>query len=334
MIDLSADFLAIVFASLTAISLLFYAILDGYDLGVGITLPMDNELQRDTSIASIGPFWDANETWLVLAVGLLLVAFPAAHSAILKALYLPATAMLVGLILRGVAFDFRAKVAETKKRYWDWSFKIGSVLAAFSQGFMLGIYVMGLAYNTVSVVFAIFSGFCVVSAYALLGNAWLILKTSGALQLRAIQICKKAGTISFFGILCVCMVNPLVNSNVYAVWSTAPWAYVYAFIPIVCFTMFLLGYNILKRLPLSKDKFSWLPFALTTKIFVTCFAGLALSFYPYVVPNQLTLFEAASAPESLRVIFYGAIFVIPIIAGYTLIAYHTFRGKAESLQYY
>jgi cytochrome d ubiquinol oxidase subunit II len=328
------DWLAIIFGGLTALSVLLYAILDGYDLGVGITLPMKNESQRDTSIASIGPFWDANETWLVLAVGLLLVAFPAAHSAILKALYLPATALLVGLILRGVAFDFRAKVAATKKRTWDYVFKIGSCLASFSQGFMLGIYIMGLEYSTTSIVFAVFSGLCVTAAYALIGNAWLVLKTSGELQLRAVKLCKRAGTITLFGIVSVSMINPLVNSNVMAVWSTPPWAYLYALIPLLCFAMFIIGYLVLRALPMKNDAGAWLPFAMSVVIFVTCFFGLALSFYPYVVPNQMTLFEAASAPESLMIIFYGALFVVPIIIGYTCVAYYAFKGKADSLNYY
>ena len=176
---LTAENLALVFAGLTALAVLLYAILDGYDLGVGITLPMQQEPWRDTAIASIGPFWDANETWLVLAVGLLLVAFPAAHSAILHALYLPAALLLIGLILRGVAFDFRAKVKPERKIRWDWTFKFGSLLATFSQGFMLGIYVMGLQYSVGSVVYASFSGLCVTAAYAMIGNAWLIGKTSG-----------------------------------------------------------------------------------------------------------------------------------------------------------
>lgn len=326
--------LPFVFAGLTALALMLYAILDGYDLGVGISLPMANEEFRDTSIASIGPFWDANETWLVLAVGLLLVAFPAAHSAILKALYLPATLLLFGLILRGVAFDFRAKVKSHQKIRWDWTFKIGSIIAAFSQGFMLGIYVMGLQYTSLSIIFAIFSGLCVTAAYALIGNAWLVMKTSGNLQLHAIKNCKRAGGLCFTGILAVCMVNPLVNANAYAIWTQPPLAYVFALIPLVCFGMFVLGYQVLKRLPLNNDAGSWLPFAITIIIFVSCFLGLALSFYPYVVPNTLTIVEAASAPESLTIIFYGAIFVIPIIMAYTALAYYAFRGKAEGLKYY
>ncbi|WP_333607074.1 cytochrome d ubiquinol oxidase subunit II [Arsukibacterium sp.] len=331
---LTAETLALIFAALTALSLLLYAILDGYDLGVGITLPMHNEQWRDTAIASIGPFWDANETWLVMAVGLLLVAFPAAHSAILYALYLPAALLLIGLILRGVAFDFRAKVKPRRKLLWDWTFKFGSLLATFSQGFMLGIYVMGLQYSLGSIIFACFSGLCVTAAYALIGNAWLIGKTNGELQLHAISQCKLAGVWTFSGILAVSAINPLVNANVYQVWTQPPLAYLFAAIPLLCFAMFALGYQALKRLPLVDDKGAWLPFFICKVIFISSFVGLALSFYPFVVPNQLTLYEAASSRESLLIIFFGAVVVIPVIAAYTALAYYAFRGKADGLKYY
>jgi len=331
---LTAENLALVFAGLTALAVLLYAILDGYDLGVGITLPMQQEPWRDTAIASIGPFWDANETWLVLAVGLLLVAFPAAHSAILHALYLPAALLLIGLILRGVAFDFRAKVKPERKIRWDWTFKFGSLLATFSQGFMLGIYVMGLEYSVGSVVFASFSGLCVTAAYAMIGNAWLIGKTSGDLQRHAIRQCKLAGVWTLAGILAVSAINPLVNANVYQVWTEPPLAYLFAAIPLLCFAMFALGYLALKRLPLPDDRGAWLPFFICKIIFVCSFVGLALSFYPFVVPNQMTLYEAASSKESLIIIFFGAVVVIPIIAAYTAVAYYAFRGKADGLKYY
>lgn len=331
---LTAENLALIFAALTALAVLLYAILDGYDLGVGITLPMQNEAWRDTAIASIGPFWDANETWLVLAVGLLLVAFPAAHSAILHALYLPAALLLIGLILRGVAFDFRAKVKPARKIYWDWTFKFGSLLATFSQGFMLGIYIMGLEYTPGSMLFATFSGLCVTAAYAMIGNAWLIGKTSDELQRHAIRQCKLAGVWTFAGILAVSTINPLVNVNVYQVWTEPPLAYFFAAIPLLCFAMFALGYLTLKRLPLADDRGAWLPFYMCKVIFLSSFAGLALSFYPFVVPNQMTLYEAASSKESLTIIFFGAIVVIPIIAAYTAVAYYAFRGKADGLKYY
>jgi cytochrome d ubiquinol oxidase subunit II len=329
--------LAIIFAGLTCFSLLLYAILDGYDLGIGISLPMrgENSLeQRNTSIAAIGPFWDANETWLVLSVGLLLVAFPAAHSAILYQLYLPATLLLIGLILRGVAFDFRAKVKHDYQIYWDWTFKIGSLISTFSQGFMLGLYIMGLEYSLASTIFAVFSGVCVTAAYALIGNCFLIMKTSGHLQIRAIKQAKRFGVFTFFGILAVCLVNPLVNPSAFDVWFGSPLAFLYAAIPLVCFSMFVLGYRVLKKLPTKNDNGSWLPFAITIIVFVSCFVGLVLSFYPFVVPGQMTLFEAAAAPESLTIILIGAIIVVPIIFMYTAFTYYAFRGKAETLQYY
>ena len=335
---LSTDTLALIFAGLTALSILLYAMLDGYDLGVGVTLSMDNEVWRDTAIASIGPFWDANETWLVLAVGLLLVAFPAAHSEILKSLYLPAAALLIGLILRGVAFDFRAKVKPKRKILWDRTFKAGSIIAAFSQGFMLGQYVMGLEYTLISVIFSLFSGICVTAAYALIGNAWLFLKTSGDLQRHALQHIKQMGVIAFTGIVGVSLINPLVNANVYQIWTQAPFAYFYVLIPLLCFGMFALGYAVIRhfeRVPsLDTERGQWLPFMICCVIFLTCFIGLAVSFYPFVVPNQLTIFDAASAAESLNIIFIGACLVIPIIACYTVFCYFVFRGKATGLNYY
>ncbi|MEM0909788.1 MAG: cytochrome d ubiquinol oxidase subunit II [Pseudomonadota bacterium] len=335
---LTSETLALIFAGLTAFSILLYAMLDGYDLGVGVTLNMQNEAWRDTAIASIGPFWDANETWLVLAVGLLLVAFPAAHSEILKSLYLPAAALLVGLILRGVAFDFRAKVKPHRKRLWDRTFKVGSFIAAFSQGFMLGQYVMGLNYTLASVVFSVFSGICVTAAYALIGNAWLFLKTSDNLQSHALKQCKKAGVVAFAGILGVSLINPIVNVNVYQIWTQPPFAYLYAFIPMLCFGMFLLGYTVIRHFEkspnIAAEKGQWLPFMICCVIFITCFVGLAVSFYPFVVPNQMTIFDAASAAESLNIIFIGACLVIPIIASYTAFCYFVFRGKADSLRYY
>ncbi len=326
--------LPIVFAALMAIAVLIYAILDGYDLGVGVLLPMDNQAQRDLSIASIGPFWDANETWLVLAVGLLLVAFPQAHSEILRALYLPATFMLIGLILRGVAFDFRAKVPVTQKHRWDWVFKTGSVLTAMTQGFMLGMFVMGLEYTPMSIAFSLLSGLGVTTAYALIGSCWLIMKTDDELQLRALRWAKRTGVIAFMGILLVCFINPLINPFVFERWLTPPLGYFISAIPLLCFSMFALGYQVLKRLPQSDHQGDWVPFLMTSIVFVCCFVGLALSFYPYVVPEQLTIFETASAPESLRIMLVGTLFVLPMIGGYTVFAYYAFRGKARALNYY
>lgn len=326
--------LPVVFAGLMAFSILVYACLDGYDLGVGLLLPMDNEAQRDKMIASIGPFWDANETWLVLAIGLLLIAFPSAHSAILKALYLPAAVLLIGLILRGVSFDFRAKVIEHHKDRWDKLFKLGSLLAAASQGYMLGMFVMGFEYNLISVVFSLLSALGVSMAFALIGACWLIMKAEHDLQLRAIKWARTAGYISAIGIVAVCIINPLFNPFVLERWTEAPLAYAIAIIPVLCFAFFFIGRRYLRKLPMENDRFCWVPFVLCILIFTLSFLGLALSFYPFVVPGQITIWQAASAPESLRFILYGAVIVIPSILAYTVFSYRVFWGKVTDLHYY
>ena len=326
--------LPIIFAGLMALSIIVYAVLDGYDLGVGILLPLKNDHQADQMIASIGPFWDANETWLVLAVGLLLIAFPTAHNVILKALYIPSAIMLVGLILRGVAFDFRAKVAQVNKHRWNQIFKLGSLIASSSQGYMLGSFVMGFEESINAYIFSIMSALGVTCAYALIGSTWLILKTTDDLQLRAIEWAKLMGKISFAGILAVCIVNPLINQFVFERWTTTPFAYFMAIVPFVCFTLLFIGNKVLKQLPLKDDSGCWLPFLITVVVYVFCFCGLAFSFYPYVVPGEITIWEAASAPESLRFILYGALVVIPCILLYTIFSYRVFWGKVEDLRYY
>ena len=181
-IDLASPsgWLPIVFALVRALSMLAYVILDGYDLGVGALLDSaDTVQQKDTMIASIGPFWDANETWLVLGVGVLLVGFPMAHGVILGALYLPVALMLVALSLRGVAFDFRVKAKDHHRPLWDKAFYIGSILASWSQGFMLGQLITGFNQDLSGYLFSALIGLCLVFAYLLLGAAWLIIKTEG-----------------------------------------------------------------------------------------------------------------------------------------------------------
>ena len=331
---INPEYLPLIFACLTAFAVLLYAILDGYDLGVGILLPMDNEAHRDKMIASIGPFWDANETWLVLAVGLVLIAFPEAHNVILKALYLPATIMLIGLILRGVAFDFRAKVAQGNKRVWDYVFKAGSIIATTSQGYMLGMYVMGFESGWLAVSFALLSAVGVTMAYVAIGSAWLVMKTEHELQRNAVAWARVAGRLCVAGIAVVCIVNPLINDYVAERWFSLPWGYLFLTIPALCFALSLIGDRVLARMPIAGDAGSWLPFLITVLIFTCSFSGLAVSFYPYIVLNQLTIWEASSAPASLMFILYGALVVIPCIAAYTLFSYRVFWGKVTDLHYY
>lgn len=326
--------LATVFAALMGVSILLYAILDGYDLGVGILLPLEQADNSDTMIASIGPFWDANETWLVLAIGLLLIAFPVAHSYVFEALYLPTSVLLISLVLRGVAFDFRAKAVFSHKPTWNKVFKAGSLLAALSQGYMLGMYVMGFENSITAYCFSILSAFGVAAAYSYIGACWLIMKTEGALQIQAVNWAKKAGWVCFFGVLLVSIVNPIINADVYAKWFTWPVTLYILPLPLLCFILFVVSHRVLQGLPKAEDSHCWLPFCLTVIIFTLCFIGLAFSFFPYIVPGKLTIWETASAPESLSFILWGAIVVIPVIASYTAFSYRVFWGKVQELRYH
>lgn len=330
----------VIFIGLMGLAFFIYAILDGYDLGVGILLPSNkqdepnNEAQRDTMIASIGPFWDANETWLVLGVGILLIAFPSAHSLVLYHLYLPTTIMLAGLIMRGVAFDFRAKVPEDHKILWDSVFKIGSLLATLSQGFMLGLYVMGFEQSVAAYLFASLSAICVTAGYCLIGASWLIMKTEGDLQLRAAHWARKSAWLTALGISAVSIINPLISHSIFNKWFDGGNIFLLLIIPTICAGLFFLTDSYLKNFPYPQDKGCWIPFAAATAIFLLCFIGLAYSFFPYVVPNQLDIWQSASAPESLLFILYGTAIVLPTIIIYTLFSYKVFWGKATKLTYY
>jgi len=329
-----ADTLAVIFVGLMGLSILLYAILDGYDLGVGILLPLDQSDNSDTMIASIGPFWDANETWLVLAVGLLLIAFPAAHSYIFKELYLPTAVLLTSLVLRGVAFDFRAKAAFSHKPTWNKVFKIGSLLAALSQGYMLGMYVMGFASTAIAYGFSILSALGVAAAYSYIGAAWLVMKTEGELQKQAVIWAKNTGWVCFLGIAAVSLVNPLINEGVYNKWFTWPSMTLTLSLPVFFLILFLMSNQQLKVLPKQGDKHCWVPFVSAVMLFTLCFFGLAFSFFPYIVPGKLTIWQSAAAPESLSFILWGAIAVVPVIIAYTAFSYRVFWGKVRELRYY
>ncbi|MEQ8662474.1 MAG: cytochrome d ubiquinol oxidase subunit II [Gammaproteobacteria bacterium] len=326
-----AYWLPIVFLGLMGLAFLVYAVLDGYDLGVGILLPRDSEAQRDAMIASIGPFWDANETWLVLAIGILLIAFPSAHAVVLGELYLPVALMLAGLILRGVAFDFRAKARLDHKTRWDYAFKAGSLLAAATQGYMLGLYVMGFAHGPAAQAFALLSAVCVTAGYAFIGAAWLVMKTEDALQARAVRAARRALRYTALGIVAVSLVNPLVVPGVAAKWLGFPAFVVLAPVPLVTAALFLWADRHLARYPWPADRGCWMPFAAAVGVFVLCFGGLAYSFYPWVVPGRIDIWAAASAPASLRFILVGTVIVLPAIIGYTVFAYRVFRGKSSAL---
>lgn len=331
MFDDPAIWLPFVFAALMGISILVYVILDGYDLGVGILFWVATEDEQDKMINSIGPFWDANETWLVLAVGLLLVAFPVAHGIILTALYLPVALLLVGLILRGVAFEFRMKAHVKWKGLWNRLFFGGSLLAALTQGYMLGLYVLGLEQSWASMAFGMLTAVCVAAGYAMLGGCWLVHKTEHDLQVKAARWARIGLVACAVGFGAISLASPWASPRIFEKWFTWPEIALLAPLPLLAGGLFLGLFGLLGRMPLEQDRWSWAPFAGGSAIFLLAFAGLAYSFYPYVVPDRLTIYDAASAPESLMIMLYGAVIVVPIIAAYSALSYWIFRGKAGDL---
>jgi cytochrome d ubiquinol oxidase subunit II len=332
---LPPELLPVVFAGLMAASVLAYVVLDGFDLGVGLLLlQAGDEAERDRMIASIGPFWDANETWLVLGVGLLLVAFPVAHGEILTALYLPVALMLLGLTLRGVAFEFRAKAPDREtKRRWDYAFAGGSLLASLTQGWMLGRYVLGFDGGAIALAFAALSAIGVAVAYSFIGAAWLIWRTEGALQRRAVAWARRSLWGVAAGIVAVSVATPVASARIFHRWFDFPNVLLLAPLPVATLALVAGLAALLRHLPLPGDALRRLPFWGAVGLFCLSFAGLAWSFFPYVVPERLTLWQAAAAPESLSIILAGALIVLPIIAGYTVLAWRVFGGKAMDLRY-
>jgi cytochrome d ubiquinol oxidase subunit II len=325
--------LPFIFAALMGVSILLYVVLDGFDLGVGLLFPFADEDERDRMIASIGPFWDANETWLVLAIGLLLVAFPVAHGDILTALYLPVAVMLIGLILRGVAFEFRAKAPLGHKKPWDVAFWAGSLMTALSQGFMLGMYVMGLEWTWAKVGFATLTAGALAVAYSFIGAGWVILKTDGALQRKAVDWAKGGIWGIVLGMGAVSAATPLVSQRIFDKWFSFPEVALLAPLPLLSGGLVVALWYVLRRLPMDGDRLAWFPFVGATALMVLGFCGMAYSFYPYIVPEQMTIWEAASSTEALSIILVGTLFVLPVILGYTVLAYFIFRGKATKLSY-
>lgn len=325
--------LPLIFAALMGVSILLYVVLDGFDLGVGLLFPFAEEAERDRMIASIGPFWDANETWLVLAIGILLVAFPVAHGDILTALYLPVAVMLIGLILRGVAFEFRAKAPLGHKRPWDAAFWAGSLMTALAQGFMLGMYVMGLEWTWPKVAFAALTAGALAVAYSFIGAAWVILKTDGVLQRKAVDWAKGGIWGMVLGMGTVSVATPLVSARIFDKWFRFPEIVALAPLPLMSGLLVALLWIALRRLPTANDSFAWFPFAGAVVLMVLGFFGMAYSFYPYIVPEQLTIWDAAASTESLSIILVGTLVVLPMILGYTVLAYVIFRGKATKLSY-
>jgi cytochrome bd ubiquinol oxidase subunit II len=325
--------LPLISAGLMGLAILVYVVLDGFDLGIGILFSAADDHEKDVMIAAIGPFWDANETWLVLAVGLLLVAFPAAHGVILTALYIPVALLLLGLILRGVAFDFRAKVPTRHKTRWNRLFLAGSLIASLAQGYMLGVYVLGLDFSAGATAFGGLVALCLAAAYAAMGAAWLIYKTEGELQKKAVRWLRATLVLTALGMAAVSLATPFASPRIFDKWFVFPEMIYLAPLPILSAVLFASLWWQTFHLPRPDDRHSLMPFLTLALIFVLGFAGLAWSFYPFVVPDRLTIWQAASAPESLAVILIGTAFVLPIIIFASVYVYRVFGGKSSELSY-
>src|SRR5882672_1334771 len=318
--------------SLLAIAILLYVLLDGFDLGVGILSGLTaSETRRSAMLGAVAPIWDGNETWLVVTGVVLWGAFPLVYSALLSAFYLPLTVMLAGLILRGVAFEFRAK-AERMRWIWDLSFAGGSLVATFMQGLTVGALVAGLPIEHGQYVggdvgwlspFAALCGAGLCLGYALLGASWLVKKCEGEVRDTAYRQ---------LPYLCVGAMLVLVAVFVYALdehlrilhrWTERPYLYVFPAISVAAVAVLFAA--------IRRRKDGW-PFSLVALVFISAFGTLAISFWPYMIPFVVTVDEAAAPRSSLAFMFWGeGLFVFPLMLLYTFISYRVFRGKVASM---
>ena len=325
--------LPIIFFFLMGFALFLYVILDGYDLGIGLLLPLADDGEKDTMIASIGPFWDANETWIVLGVGILLIAFPTAHGQVLTALYLPVTFMLMGLILRGVAFDFRVKAGDKHKPMWNRLFFLGSFITTICQGWMIGSYITGLQSSIFATLFSILIAVTLPSLYIVLGASWLLIKTEGQLFDKCVRWARFALLPMGLALISVSIATPIVSESIAGKWFTIQ--NFIGLIPIPFTT--LLAYIgvgwILTQLEILKKGWEWLPMAGTIVICIMAGIGLAYSLFPYIIIDQINIWEAAADKNSLLFILVGVCLTVPMIIVYTGIVYYIFRGKASKLTY-
>lgn len=324
--------LASIWAAIIAFSVLTYVVLDGFDLGVGILFPaFPDRADRDVITNSIAPVWDGNETWLVLGGGGLMAVFPLAYATVLPALYFPIILMLLGLVFRGVAFEFRWR-ASPQSRIWDRGFWLGSTVAAFMQGIALGALVQGITIEDRSYAggwwdwltpFSIVTGVGVVIGYAALGATWLNMKTNGPIQIRSQSLARVFVILLLIAIVVVSLWTPFVNQQYVNRWFKWPAAFFFALSPL----LLLLGaYTFWWALKRGNDQ---LPFMATLGFFVLTYVGLGISFYPDIVPGSLSIQDAAAPNSSLRFLLWGAAICVPMILGYTGYAYWVFRGKVD-----
>ncbi len=326
--------LPLLWAIIIAFGLMMYVIMDGFDLGIGILFPfVKDKDDRDVMVNSVAPVWDGNETWLVLGGAALLAAFPLAYAVILSALYVPLIVMLLGLIWRGVAFEFRFKADESHKAFWDKAFMWGSYIATFSQGVALGAFIHGFEVENGAYAggildwlspFSLFTGAGLVVAYALLGVTWLIMKTEGPLHRRMIRIAKPITLVLLGVVIAVSLWTPLAHPAVAERWFSMPNILFFSPVPIL---VALATFGIIRSL--QRDTVHAGPFLLTLFTLFMGYTGLAISLWPNIIPPAISIWDAASPPQSLGFALVGALFIIPFILAYTAWSYYVFRGKVK-----
>ncbi len=328
---------ALIWAGLIAFAVLAYVVLDGFDLGVGILFPfVKGEANRDQMMNSVAPLWDGNETWLVLGGGGLFAVFPLAYALIMPALYIPVFVMLLALVFRGVAFEFRWK--ETKKQYlWDIAFAGGSTVATFAQGVALGTLVQGVpvvgrAYAGDAMEwltpFSLLTGFALVVGYALLGSTWLVMKAEGEVYEKAHRFAKLTGLGLLVLIGIVSLWTPLLHDQFMSRWYTWPNMLYVLPVPFLVFVAAYFLYSGLKKGYVNQ------PYLSAVSLFILSYFGLVISFFPYIVPPTVTIWDAAAPDESLHFLLVGTVVLIPLILTYTAYAYWVFRGKVGTTSGY
>ena len=328
--------LPLLWFAIISIGIFMYILLDGFDLGVGILFPFAPTDQcRDRMMNSVAPFWDGNETWLILGGGGLLAAFPLAFVVLMPALYIPIIIMFLGLIFRGVAFEFRFKATGKARRIWDASFHFGSFFAAFMQGVIIGAVVQGIEVEGRSYAggpfdwlnaYSIMTGFAVVFGYVLLGGTWLVVKTDGETQAWARKSATYAIGFVAAGLAAVSISMPVMNPDIRALWFSMPNFLFLVPIPTASLIMLIIIWRDLHA------KREVRPFLLSFGVFLTGYIGIAISMWPYIIPFEITYRQAAATPESQSLLLVGTIILLPIILAYTGYCYYVFRGKVSHEQ--
>jgi cytochrome bd ubiquinol oxidase subunit II len=335
--------LPLIWVLIIAFGLMMYVVMDGFDLGIGILFPfVPPGGDRDVMVNTVAPVWDGNETWLVLGGAGLLAAFPFAYSVLLSALFIPIVLMLLGLILRGVAFEFRFKADEGHRPFWDFAFAGGSYIAAFFQGSALGAFVNGFTVTGPSYEggaldwlspFSVFTGIGLIVCYALLGSTWLTMKTEGALQGRMIAYARRIVPVLLFGIAVVSLWTPLAHGAIASRWFSVPDIFWFAPVPVLVVATSVQLMRLLTGGSEGKIPHAG-PFMLALFLLFLGYSGLAISLWPNIIPPGVSFRDAAAPPQSQGFALVGALLIIPIILAYTGWAYYVFRGKVTGSEGY